>query len=155
MLLKTGEAQLETQYTVKAITGLKRTLKCRNLRKMLIAAANDEDYETLGEALTAFTGGKLKDPYGAIDAYVSENGVSAYEMFLQLIHEIGESGFFKEKRTVEELRKLAESPEIDTGEVMEAVMREFQGNGAKELARAIATGATTLKISEGPLTSVE
>ena len=152
MLLKTKNTEFETEYTIGAYTRLKKELKCDNLRTALLVAAKSEDYETFARSIMAFSGGhinRMDDAYMAIDTYVFEN-----ESFIQLVAEIGEAGFFKEKRTPEELRKMAEAPDlaIDMDALTAEAVRMFRGEAlgkmVAEMAGTIRTGANTSTISD-------
>lgn len=157
MLLKTKNTEFETEYTIGAYTRLKKELKCDNLRTALLVAAKSEDYETFARSIMAFSGGhinRMDDAYMAIDTYIFENESTYFEAFIQLVAEIGEAGFFKEKRTPEELRKMAEAPDlaIDMDALTAEAVRMFRGEAlgkmVAEMAGTIRTGANTSTISD-------
>lgn len=151
------------RYTTASYMNLKSILKCENLRKELLQAANTENLETFAKCLKEFSDGKLAktpDAYPCIDAYKEENQVSAYEMFLEFVAEVGEAGFFKGRKTLEEIRQMAESPEleIDMGEITSEAVRLFKAemleNLVRDMSASMTTGANTSTTSAAPLMSV-
>ena len=146
MNLKTKDNEFELQFTTADFTRLKNMLKVENLRKTLIQGAKTEDYEMLARALCVFSENNLKrneDAYVCIDDYCVENEKTRYEMFLELISEMSEAGFFKERLTLEEVKELAEAPAIDTDEITEQALRMFQGDALQELVKEMLQENTT------------
>ncbi|MCI8649594.1 MAG: hypothetical protein HFG20_05700 [Anaerotruncus sp.] len=147
MVLVEKDRELSLCYTIGAFMKCKRALGTENLRKELLVAANRENYDVLVTALKSFSGGALEkesDAYAAIDRYMREHDCSAHEMFLEFICELDEAGFFRDRKSREELQQMAASPEleIDTDELLSLAMRSVKEKMTEGMLQELIDSAT-------------
>lgn len=138
MNLLFGSEELKLEYTTKNYMQLKKTLKAENLRKTLLEAAANGDFETLAHGIKQFAEvGKIKD---TDDAYaVIDSAADKQTLFYEFISELGENGFF-DKATPEQLREEAAQPNID----IDGVVNKAAAEAALEaMKKSMTTGVNT------------
>ena len=158
MVLTFNDTEFELAFPTAAYVGLKKELGCKDLRKKLLKACAEEDLDVLAAAIKRFSGEHVKtvtNAYPCIDQYCADNGVSKQEMFLRVVEEIGDNGFFGSPMTRKELEAEMAAPEIDLEALTNSMIaRMGETYIAAELENAnIPIGAATSTTFAGPLTA--
>lgn len=148
MILNNGKTEVTLDFSTQSYMTLKAELKCENLRKTLLQGCNKEDYEMLARGIKVFSGGKigaLKDAYPYIDGYCKDNETRKPELFMQFIVELGENGFFGEIKTMEQIKEMVISPEmdIDMEELTAEAMKMFKGEMLRDMVKGMTQDTLT------------
>lgn len=125
MVLETEKKTITLQLKNRLVALLEERLQCKDLRTFLFQEANNAKIKTLALCLLTLTEKEFKninEVYDFLDDYQQEQEKTIFQLYQDLILELNNRYFFKEKLSEEELAELSQNPMMgfDMGEIMKA-----------------------------------
>ena len=138
MLIVTKEKEIELKLKTRLMLLLEERLHIEDTQLFWQKAAQAGNIRILTTAVLILSDGalkKLEDAADLLDAYLEENSeVSVQNLYIDLLTEINERGFFGRKMTKERLKAWLEEPALELGEIVNrAVVKVAEGMVASEL----------------------
>ena len=123
MILETEKKTVTLQLKNRLVALLEERLQCKDLRTFLFQEANNAKLRTFAMCLLTLTEKEFKninEVYDFLDDYQQELEKTFFELYQDLILDMNDRYFFKEKLSEEELKKMAQDPMVglDMGEIM-------------------------------------
>jgi hypothetical protein len=131
MITTASGKELELHFKTRLMEHFEERFKIKDTMKFWKEAANGPSIKVLEVALTTFSDGTIKDVNEAadfIDDYTAQDGKTVYTLYEEIIQEINDKGFFKEKLTADKLEAELKSPILD----MEAIVNKALSEIGKE-----------------------
>lgn len=138
MLIATKEKEVELKLKTRLMLLLEERLHIEDTQLFWQKAAQAGNIRVLTTAILILSDGvlkKLEDAADLLDAYLDENSeVSVQNLYIDLLTEINERGFFGQKMTKERLKAWLEEPALEFNEIVNrAVDKVAEGMMASEL----------------------
>ena len=138
MLIATKEKEVELKLKTRLMLLLEERLHIEDTQLFWQKAAQAGNIRILTTAVLILSDGalkKLEDAADLLDAYLEENSeASVQNLYVALLTEINERGFFGRKMTKERLKAWLEEPALELGEIVNrAVDKVAEGMVASEL----------------------
>ena len=138
MLIVTKEKEVELKLKTRLMLLLEERLHIEDTQLFWQKAAQAGNIRVLTTAVLILSDGalkKLEDAADLLDAYLEENSeASVQNLYVALLTEINERGFFGRKMTKERLKAWLEEPALGLGEIVNrAVDKVAEGMVASEL----------------------
>ena len=138
MLIVTKEKEVELKLKTRLMLLLEERLHIEDTQLFWQKAAQAGNIRVLTTAVLILSDGalkKLEDAADLLDAYLEENSeASVQNLYVALLTEINERGFFCRKMTKERLKAWLEEPALELGEIVNrAVDKVAEGMVASEL----------------------
>ena len=122
MLIATKEKEVELKLKTRLMLLLEERLHIEDTQLFWQKAAQAGNIRVLTTAILILSDGvlkKLEDAADLLDAYLDENSeVSVQNLYIDLLTEINERGFFGQKMTKERLKAWLEEPALEFNEIV-------------------------------------
>ncbi len=145
MLIATKEKEVELKLKTRLMLLLEERLHIEDTQLFWQKAAQAGNIRVLTTAVLILSDGalkKLEDAADLLDAYLEENSeASVQDLYIDLLTEINERGFFGRKMTEAQLEELLEAPVVQ--------MSEITGRVADKLAAEMAQQAVSERAHGG------